>query len=63
MTSKHKRLLNEFKRINTSVDVVRATELVGEQYAKYDGIAIRVELSDGNWLRVYRAQNGELNWY
>ena len=63
MTSKHEGLLKEFKRINTDVEVVGATELVGEPYAKYDGIAIKVELSDGNWLRVYRIKNGELNWY
>lgn len=63
MNSKHEMLLKKFKIINTSVEVIGATELVGEYYAKYDGIAIRVELSDDNWLRVYRAENGELNWY
>ena len=63
MTSKHKALLNEFVRVNTDVTVVGATEMVGEPYASYDGIAIKVELNNGNWLRVYRVKNGELNWY
>lgn len=63
MNKKHNELLEQFKKINTDVKVIRATELVGECYAKYDGIAIKVELSDGNWLRVYRNESGELNWY
>lgn len=63
MTSKHNAILKAFKRINTDVEVVEATELVGEQYASYDGVAIKVTLSNGNWLRVYRTKNGELNWY
>lgn len=63
MTKEHMELLREFKRINTAVEVVEAIELVGEKYATYDGRAIKVTLSDGNWLRVYRIKNGELNWY
>lgn len=62
MTSKHKALLKAFKETNTDVKVIGATELVGEKYA-FNGLAIRVELSNGNWLRVYRIANGDLNWY
>lgn len=63
MTSKHKILLEQFKKINTSITVVDATEMVGEPYAKWDGIAIKVLLEDGDWLRVYRNEKGEINWY
>lgn len=63
MTGKHKILLEEFKKINTDVNVIGEIELVGEQYATYDGIAIKVTLDDGNWLRVYRIKGGEINWY
>lgn len=63
MTSKHKALLEQFKCINTDVKVIDATELIGEQYATYDGIAIKVILDSGNWLRVYRTKGGEINWY
>ena len=62
MTNKHIKLLEEFKKINTSVKVVDAKELVGEPYA-HNGLAIKVILSNGNWLRVYRTSSGELNWY
>ncbi|MGL4911507.1 MAG: hypothetical protein ACRC3Y_03665 [Romboutsia sp.] len=63
MTSKHNTLLKEFIKINTDVEVIGATEMVGEPYALYDGIAVKVELKGGNWLRVYRNKNGEINWY
>lgn len=63
MTQKHERLLNEFIKINTDVKVVDTVEFVGEPYAEYDGVAVKVTLSDGNWLRVYRNKSGEINWY
>lgn len=63
MTKEHMELLKEFKRINTDVEVVGAVELVGEPYATYDKRAIKVTLSGGNWLRVYRTKNGDINWY
>jgi hypothetical protein len=63
MTSKHIKLLEEFKKINTYVTVVDAMELVGEPFAKWDGVAVKVILKDGDWLRVYRNEKGEINWY
>lgn len=65
MTSKHKQLLREFKEVNTfyANKITNVSPLVGEEYAKLDGIAIKVAIEDGTWLRVYKTEKGELNWY
>lgn len=62
MTNKHKILLKQFIEMNTDVKVIGAIELVGEPYA-FNDLAIKVTLDNGNWLRVYRNDKGELNWY
>ena len=65
MTSKHSALLKAFKKINTvyADKVKHAEPLIGEKHATLDGVAIKITMHDGTWLRVYRIANGELNWY
>ena len=62
LTKKHQALLNEFKIINTDITIVDVAPLVGEQFSG-DAIALKVTLADGNWLRVYKNDDGEINWY
>lgn len=62
LTKKYQALLNEFKIINTDITIVDVAPLVGEQFSG-DAIALKVTLSDGNWLRVYKNDKGEINWY
>lgn len=63
----HDELFNKFKEINTDVDIVNWQPLIADEcrsYAKSNQPIIRVDLKDGNWLRVYVAkESSEINWY
>lgn len=63
----HDELFNKFKEINTGVDIVNWQPLIADEcrsYAKEGQPIIRVDLKDGNWLRVYISKEyNEINWY
>lgn len=63
----HKELLDKFKEDNTSVTVINWQPLINDEcqkYAKDNQPIIRVDLKDGNWLRVYVSKEfNEINWY
>jgi len=60
-------LFARFKEINTGIDVVNWQPLLLDEcrsYAEEGQPMIRVELTDGNWLRVYVSKEfNEINWY
>lgn len=58
----HDELFNNFKDINTGIDIVNWQPLIAD--AKEGQPIIRVDLKDGNWLRVYVSKEyNEINWY
>ena len=63
----HKELLDMFVNINTDVTVVDWQPLLKDECQKYSADnqpIIRVNLSDGNWLRVFISKEyNEINWY
>lgn len=63
----HDELFHKFKEINTSVEIVNWQPLIADEckaYAKAGQPVIRVDLVDGNWLRVYVSKEfNEINWY
>lgn len=63
----HKELLDMFVNINTDVTVVNWQPLSDDECQKYSADnqpIIRVNLSDGNWLRVFVSKEfNEINWY
>lgn len=63
----HKELYDNFVKINTDVKVINWQPLIADEcqkYAKENQPIIRVDLSDGNWLRVFISKEyNEINWY
>lgn len=63
----HKELLDKFIKINTGVTVVDWQPLLNDECQKYaanNQPIIKVNLSDGNWLRVFISKEfNEINWY
>jgi len=63
----HNELLNMFKSINSSVNVINWQPLVGDEctkYARKGQPIIRVDLDNGSWLRVYISEEfKEVTWY
>jgi len=66
-TLSHEELFNKFKEINSGVEIVSWEPLNTDEcieYAKSNQPIIRVDLKDGNWLRVYVSKEyNEINWY
>lgn len=67
MKLSHDELFNKFKEINSDVNVLNWQPLLLDEcraYADTKQPIIRVELADGNWLRVYVSEEfDEINWY
>lgn len=63
----YKELINKFIKINTGVKVVEWQPMIGDEckaYADESQPILRVELEDGNWLRVFVSKEySEINWY
>lgn len=63
----HKELAEKFITLNTGVKVISWQPLINDEseiYANTNQPTIRVELDDGNWLRVYvNKEFNEINWY
>lgn len=63
----HVELFNKFKEINTGVKIINWQPLINDECEKYaikTQPVIKVELEDGNWLRVYVSKEyNEINWY
>ncbi len=63
----HKELADEFIKLNSGVKVIDWQPMIGDEckaYADEKQPIIRVELNDGNWLRVFISkENSEINWY
>lgn len=63
----HDELAKKFIEINTEVRVVSWIPLIADdsrEYADSNQPTIRVELDNGNWLRVYvDKKNKEITWY
>ena len=63
----HIELLSRFKEVNSSVEVVSWQPLINDECTKYaikGQPIIRVDLSNGNWLRVYvDKEYNEISWY
>lgn len=63
----HKELADRFIEVNSSVNVISWQPMIGdecESYADLKQPIIRVDLSDGNWLRVYISKEySEITWY
>lgn len=62
-----KELADKFIEINPGAKVVNWNPLIADEcraYANTKQPVIRVDLEDGNWLRVFISKdNGEINWY
>lgn len=63
----HKELFDKFVKINTGVTIVDWQPLLNDDSQKYavdNQPVIKVNLSDGNWLRVFISKEyNEINWY
>lgn len=63
----HKELAEKFIKINNGVKVAEWHPIVGDEckaYADEKQPVIRVDLEDGNWLRVYISKEySEISWY
>lgn len=63
----HEELLENFKKVNTSVKVVNWMPLINddcEAYANMSQPRIKVILEDGDWLRVYISKEyDDITWY
>lgn len=63
----HKELADKFIKVNSSVNVISWQPMIGDEceaYADLKQPIIRVDLSDGNWLRVYISKEySEITWY
>jgi len=66
MKLSHKELFNKFNEIN-SIKVINWQPLLIDECQKYADTKqpmIRVELNNGNWLRVFVSKEyNEINWY
>lgn len=63
----HEELLEKFKKVNTSVKVVRWLPLINDECEKYADTTkpkIKVILDNGSWLRVYISKEyDDITWY
>lgn len=63
----HKELADMFIDINTCVKVISWQPMIGDECEAYADLTqpiIRVELSDGSWLRVFVSKEySEITWY